>query len=142
MAAPRYLLDSNVLSELLKPVPHANVLARIDRERDACATCSVVVMELNWGAHLMPAGARRTGLLQIYTDWFESAGAMPVLAFDTAAALWAAQENAKLQRRGLTRPWRDAQIAATAACNGLTLVTRNQADFTPFKGLRQENWFS
>ena len=142
MSAPRYLLDSNVLSELLKPVPNKNVLERMERERNTCATCSVVVMELNWGAHLMPAGSRRTGLLQIYAEWFESAGAMPVYAFDTTAALWAAQENAKLQRKGLTRPWRDAQIAATAAVNGLTLITRNQADFAPFKSLRMENWFS
>jgi tRNA(fMet)-specific endonuclease VapC len=137
----RYLLDSNVLSEQLKLAPNQRVIEKIATEHAACATASVVVMELYWGADLMPAGKRRKFFTSAYDTYFKNADSMPVLTFDMQAALWSASENARLQKLGLVRSWRDSQIAAIAATQNLILVTRNVADFKPFKQLKIENWF-
>jgi tRNA(fMet)-specific endonuclease VapC len=53
-----------------------------------------------------------------------------------------AGERARLLKRGMTPPYRDAQIAAVAATQDLTLVTRNTEDYKTFRGLRMENWFT
>jgi tRNA(fMet)-specific endonuclease VapC len=107
----------------------------------ACATSSIVLMELYFGASLLPEGTKSKRLIQTYDAWFGGSPAMDVLSFDAKAAYWTATENAKLQKIGKTRPWRDSQIAAVAATQNLILVTRNVADFKPFKQLKIENWF-
>jgi tRNA(fMet)-specific endonuclease VapC len=140
-SSARYLLDSNVLSEQLKIEPNQLVMDRLAAHRTVCVTASVVVMELYWGAELLPVGKRRTLFTSTYDRCFKSVSAMSVLPFDMPAAVWAASENARLQRLGQSRPWRDSQIAAVAATQNLILVTRNVADFTPFEQLRIENWF-
>lgn len=140
-ASVRYLLDSNVLSEQLKLAPNPRVLEKIAAQHFDCATASIVVMELYWGADLLPAGKRRNLFTSAYDTYFKNADSMPVLPFDMQAALWAASENARLQKLGQPRPWRDSQIAAVAATQNLILVTRNVADFKPFKQLKIENWF-
>ena len=140
-ASVRYLLDSNVLSEQLKLAPNPRVLEKIATHHFDCTTASIVVMELYWGADLLPAGKRRHLFTSTYDRCFKSADSMPVLPFDMQAALWAASENARLQKLGQPRPWRDSQIAAVAATQNLILITRNVADFKPFKQLKIENWF-
>ena len=60
---------------------------------------------------------------------------LPILAYDTRAAEWHARERARLAATGRTPPFVDGQIAAIAAVNQLTLVSRNVRDFTIFDGL-------
>jgi len=137
---PRYLLDTNVLSEPLRPTPDHGVLAKIDRHGEALATSSVVWHELQFGARRLPKGRRRT-LIEAYLRDVVSPS-IPVLPYDEEAAAWHASERARLAPRGAPLPFADGQIAATARVNGLVLVTRNVTDFEPYDGLRVENWHS
>lgn len=137
----RYLLDTNLLSELTKPKPNADVLARMGQHRAACVTCSVVAFELLYGIALLPPGERKEQLQAQAAILFADTAGIPVLPYDIKAARWQAQQDAHLRARGQPRPWRDAQIAATAASHDLILVTRNTADFAPYERLKIENWF-
>jgi len=62
------------------------------------------------------------------------------LPYDDRAAEWHAAERVRLERAGKPAPFADAQIAAVAATNGLTVVTANLADFRAFKGVKVTNW--
>jgi tRNA(fMet)-specific endonuclease VapC len=66
---------------------------------------------------------------------------LPILPYDDQAANWHAIERERLTQQGKTPPLLDAQIAAYAAVNHMTLVTRNVTDFEGFQGLLIENWF-
>lgn len=137
----KYLLDTNLLSELTKPAPHPQVMGRLSASRLDCVTCSVVAFEMLYGIALLPQGGRKTQLQTQAALWFSDHGGIPVLPYDIQAARWQALHDARLRGKGQTRPWRDAQIAATAASQDLVLVTRSTADFTPYDGLKLENWF-
>jgi tRNA(fMet)-specific endonuclease VapC len=67
---------------------------------------------------------------------------MPVLPYDSQAALWHATERARLEAAGKPVPTVDSQLAAIAVVNGLTLVTRNLRDFARFADLSCVNWHS
>ena len=64
-----------------------------------------------------------------------------ILPYDRGAAVWHAEERARLVSQGRTSAFMDGQIAAIAIVNHLILVTRNTQDFADFAGLTVENWF-
>lgn len=134
-----YLLDSNILSEPLKPAPNPGVMAGLQRHRHACSTASVVWHELHYGCDRLPAGAKK----QTIADYLRQLAAahLPILPYDENAAVWHAGERARLTAQGQTPSFADCQIAAIAKANGLVVVTRNTGDFAGFEGLRVENWF-
>jgi tRNA(fMet)-specific endonuclease VapC len=136
----RYLLDTNVLSEPLKAVPDASVLAHLDQHAGAVATASTVWHELLFGVSLLPKGRPRSTAERYLQNVI--APNIPVLGYDTAAASWHAQERARLSLLGRTPPFVDGQIAAIAAVNGLTLVTHNTRDFAEFRELSLASWHS
>ena len=122
-----YLLDTNVISEMVRSVPHARV-ARFFIEHDDLWLSSMVVHELEYGVRRMPQGRRRSRLrgnlsrlIREYED--------RVLPLDRMGAEWAAQFRAQAQRSGLTLELGDALIAGTARAHDLAIVTRNVADF-------------
>ena len=83
--ALRYLLDTNVVSELTRPQPNAGLLRALAREEAACAISAPSLEELVFGCHRLPHGARQTWLLR----WLEGLPSqLPVLPFDEAAAFW------------------------------------------------------
>ncbi|MGD9787972.1 MAG: type II toxin-antitoxin system VapC family toxin [Sulfuricellaceae bacterium] len=131
-----YLLDSNILSEPLKPAPNPGVMASLHRH--ACATAAVVWHELNYGCERLPAGAKK----QTIADYLRqlAAAQLTILPYDENAAVWHAGERAKLAAQGKTPSFADGQIAAIAKTHGLVVVTRNTGDFE-FEGLKVENWF-
>ena len=123
-----YLLDTNVVSELRKPKPHGAVLAWFERLEDTQLHLSAVTLgEIQSGIELTreqdPAKA-----LEIEA-WLEMvATAYNVLPMDAAAfRAWA-----RLMHRKSDTVYEDAMIAATAQIHGLTVVTRNVADFKAF----------
>lgn len=136
--AHRYLLDTNVLSEVMRPAPAPSVLNRILAAGDTAVTCAPVWHELEYGRARVPTGRRRRAL-DILIDGL--AGVLVALPYDQAAAVWHARERARLEKMGETAPFIDDQIAAISAVHGLVLVTRNVRDFARFGGLRVESWF-
>ncbi|MBL8504225.1 MAG: type II toxin-antitoxin system VapC family toxin [Rhodocyclaceae bacterium] len=136
----RYLLDTNILSEVTRATPDARVLSQLRRHGDRIATSAVSWHELHHGLALMPP-SRKQSAIAAYIESLARAE-LPVLPYAAEAAEWHARERARLAAAGWTAPFVDGQIAAIAQVNGLTLVTRNTADFRHFSGLKLQNWFS
>ena len=135
----RYLLDTNIVSEPTRPRPDERVVRLLHAHEGEVSIASVVWHELSVGVERLPPGRRRDALARYLADVVRPA--MPVLPFDAAAAEWLAVERARLESSGLTRPFADGMVAAVAATQGLTLVTRNVRDFDRFAGLVVEDWF-
>lgn len=133
-----YLLDTNVLSEPLRPVPNRRVMQRLRRFEDRIVTASVVWHELRYGACRLPQSNKRSAI----EKFLESVvgGTIPILPYDERVARWHAAERARLEKIGKTPAFVDSQIAGTAKVNGLTLVTRNVGNYSLFEGLTVENW--
>lgn len=136
----RYLLDTNVLSEISKPSPDAGVLKRFRRYELHVATASIAWNELLFGCQRLPVSKRRDLLLAFVDQVLRPS--LPILPYDTAAAEWHAAERVRLEKAGTARPFIDGQIAAIAHVNGLVLVTANVKDFRFFDGPVIEDWRS
>lgn len=134
----KYLLDTNIVSEPLRPVPNAKVLARLKRHQDELAIASVVWHELWFGCQRLPISAKRTVIEQYLNEVV--AVSMPILSYDQAAAEWHAAERARLTALGKTPPFVDGQIMAVAYANGLILVTLNPTDYAAFTEVKMEDW--
>lgn len=135
----KFLLDTNILSELSKKQPNDNIVAQIEKFAGQCATASVVIHEIKYGIERLPASNTRDNL-QAFLKQLESYE-FQVLSYDNEAASYHALERARLTGKGLTPSFTDNQIAATAVVNDLVLVTRNTRDFENFSRLTLENWF-
>ena len=126
----KFLLDTNVLSEPLRPQPASDVLRRLQKHEDEIAICSIVWHELRFGVERMPPSRRRDAIAKYLQDVILAT--MPILDYDRAAAEWHTRERARLVASGRTPSFVDGQIAAIASVNELTVVTFNDRDFTPF----------
>lgn len=135
--ALRYLLDTNVLSEPMRPIPDPGVIDRITEAGSSIATAALVWHEIQFGWLRLPSGRRRRAIEAVIDAM---AAAVVVLPYDTSAAAWHARERARLTQLGRPPPFVDGQIAAVAAVNHLVLVTRNVRDFSSFTGLEIESW--
>jgi tRNA(fMet)-specific endonuclease VapC len=136
--SPRYLLDTNVLSERLRLQPHPTVIQRLNASEGLVATAAPVVHELLFGALRLPPSSGRALIEHFLSEAVLTT--MSILPYDTAAAEWHARERARLVTTGRTPPFLDGQIAAIAHTNGLILVTANVADYRNFADLQIEDW--
>lgn len=135
----RFLIDTNTLSEPLRPQANEKVLARMQQYQHQIATASIVWHELQYGCRRLPLSRRREQI-EMYLKQLVTSQ-LTILPYDTLAATWHAKERERLARIGKTPAFADTQIAAVAASNNLILVTRNLKDFDSFSGLQVENWF-
>jgi tRNA(fMet)-specific endonuclease VapC len=133
-----FLLDTNIISEPLRPSPNQQTLARLQQHTGEIATASVVWHELLFGCQRLAESAKRDAIEDYLTTVV--AVEVPILPYDVDAASWHASERARLVAIGKTPPFVDGQIAAIAAVNDLTLVTANVSDYAYFEGVRVENW--
>lgn len=134
----RYLLDTNVLSELLRKRPDAALLERVRAIRRAdLATSAVCVMELRYGAALHADGARLWARIQ--DDLLHRLRVVPL---SDAAAVRAGDILAALRKRGTPIGLEDVLIGATALEAGLVVSTRNLTHFARIEGLSVESWFA
>jgi predicted nucleic acid-binding protein len=124
------VLDTNVVSELMRPSPAPAVARWLAAQASGAVFLSAITeAELRYGIALLPDGKRRTALAGAVEAMVQEDFRGRVLAFDSAAA--AAYAEIAAGRRQLGRPisQADAQIAAIAKSRGARLATRNTADF-------------
>lgn len=134
------LLDTNVLSELMRPTPAAEVLNWFDRQQGATFfVCAIARAEVFLGIALLPAGKRRDGLAVAAEQMFAEDFSGRSLPFDDDCATEYAVLVAARTRKGQSISTEDAQIAAVALVHGLSLATRNGKDFTGIDGLAVVN---
>jgi len=138
MVRTAFLLDSNVLSEPLRPHPSASLLAQLEANQERLATSTTVWHELHYGLERLPRSRRRRAIEDYLAEL--SASSLVILPYDEEAARWHAAERARLERMGRPVAFADGQIAAVARVHGLVLVTANTRDFEPFEGLAVESW--
>jgi predicted nucleic acid-binding protein len=123
-----YLLDTNVISEAVRPRPDQNVeqwLRQVDSVRTF--TAAIVVSELLFGVLSHPNPARAAAVSKVVEQGLSDLIGGRVLPFDDNAAR--VHARLRVATRGRNRPIYDLQIAATALANDMIMVTRNTADF-------------
>ncbi|MDR3390960.1 MAG: type II toxin-antitoxin system VapC family toxin [Sulfuriferula sp.] len=130
------LLDTNVLSELMRPKPDERVLRWLDRQPAADLWISAITRaEINLGLALLPDGKRKQSLMDIAASMFIEDFANRCLAFEQHAADAYANIVANRKKLGIPISVEDAQIAAIACVNSLAIATRNIKDFSNIEGL-------
>jgi len=128
------VLDTNVVSEPLKPAPNENVLAYLQQASPRTFVTTVTLAELFLGAHQLDAGRRRERLLKNIATVRE-VYEQRTLPFTAAAAEHYGQSVAALKRAGVAISVADAFIAAICVTSDAALCTRNSNDFVQYPGL-------
>ena len=123
-----YLLDTNIVSELMKAAPDQGVIDWVNEHDADTVLCAVVLAEIASGIEALDDGKRKAALFKevrfIQEDYRER-----ILPFDEAAAWEWARYIRLTKDAGFSPPLMDSQIAATARAWGLKVVTRNASDF-------------
>jgi predicted nucleic acid-binding protein len=134
----RYLLDTNIVSEVTKPAPSEALTRWMSEQLDEnLFISSLTVAEIRRGILELPAGKKRKRL----EDWFSGPEGPPalfadrVLPFDQHAALVWARLMADRKVIGRSRNLLDMIIAAVAEANACVIVTANERDFAGLKVL-------
>ena len=124
------ILDTNVLSALMRTAPDIAVVNWLDRQpADSVWVTSITVFEAQFGLASLPRGRRRLGLERAFDQVLSEDLANRVLDFDVAAAAAAAQLAADRQRAGRLADFRDTLIAGIALARRATIATRNARHF-------------
>jgi toxin FitB len=134
------ILDSNVVSELMRPKPEVKVIAWLDRQpQPSIWTTSVTVFEIRFGLRVMQEGKRRA----LYTEGFERllAGIDHRIApFNDEAAQEASSLMASRKLKGRPRELRDTMIAGIVLSRRAALATRNIGDFDDISATIVDPW--
>lgn len=124
------LLDTNVISELMRPHPQPSVLRWLDTQAEnELATTTVTVAEIGAGLAMLPDGARRTELRRRAAELLQRGFAERTFGFDGPAAAVYADLFALRRKAGRHAPGFDLLIAAIAKSRGHAVATRNVGDF-------------
>ena len=139
---PHYLLDSNIVSEIIKPEPDFKVIQKITEHNSDCAICAPVWQELLFGLYRLPESLSKKYLEKFLKE--DVCETFKIKNYTEKAADIHADLRAKLERLGRPTQKEDSQIAAIALANHMVLVTRNTKHFTAIQevsALQVENWF-
>ena len=124
------VLDTNVLSELMKARPERSVVNWIGEHKTADLFITALTQgEILYGLEILPSGKRRTALKESARAMFKQDFARRILPFDTNAVKLFAIIVANRKKTGFPISQIDAQIAAIAVLHNATLATRNIKDF-------------
>ena len=132
------MLDSNAVSEAVRPHPRPAFMRRLQLHGGALAISATTWAELVFGVERLPDGRRKTELARYLSE-----GVRPnvqVLPFDAEAASWHGRERARLAAAGKSAQFEDGQVAAVAATRGLVVVTENIGHFAHFEGVTVVDW--
>jgi predicted nucleic acid-binding protein len=133
------LLDTNILSELMKPKADANVVAWLDTQLDSDLFISAITRaEIELGIALLPDGKRKQRISAAAQRMFEEFTDRS-LVFGDVAAVQYGQLVAYRSRLGRPIAVEDAQIVSIALAHGLRLATRNVKDFDEIARLETIN---
>ena len=139
---PHYLLDSNIISEIIKREPDFNLIKKIAEHNSDCAICTPVWQELLFGLYRLPDGLNKKYLEKFLKDDVHEN--FKIKNYSEKAADIQADLRSKLEKLGKPTQKDDSQIAAIALANHMVLVTRNTKHFTAIQEvseLKVENWF-
>ena len=142
MIRPYYLLDKNIISELMKRNPAQCVIEKVKEYEKFCALSSTTWNELLYGVNIMPAGKKRDFYFDTLVDKIQSD--FEIIQYDNHAAWIQADIRSRLKENGIPIEFDDTQIASIAVSNCMILVTRNTKHFEPIQKvspLMLENWF-
>jgi tRNA(fMet)-specific endonuclease VapC len=129
----RYLLDTNIVSDLIRN-PQGKVAIRLaEIGEDKVSTSIIVAAELRYGA-AKRSSARLTAQMEIVL------GALKILPFESPSEIVYGDLRSRLETRGTPIGANDLLIAAHAMALGHTLVTDNEREFSRIEGLPLENW--
>jgi len=125
------LLDTNVISELVRPDPDPAVLAYVGRQApETMFTAAICEAEIRYGLARMPAGRKRDNLIARITTFFDTGFQDQILPFDRLCAAFYGEIRLAREAAGKPIAIEDALIAATARAYGAqAIATRNLKDF-------------
>lgn len=124
------ILDTNVLSELVRQPPDPQVLDWLDQQpRTSIWITSVTIFELRHGVKILPPGKRTSTLLEALDRILDQKIAGRIAPFDSAAALCAGDLMAFRQKNGRPADLRDTMIAGIVLATRATFATRNTSHF-------------
>ena len=124
------LLDTNVISELVKPTPNPAVVAFLRRTiPETMFTSTVCEAEMRYGLARLPPGRRKADLTKRIAAFFADSFSERILHFDHASAEVYGELRAVRDAAGRPISVQDAMIAATASAYGTAIATRNVGDF-------------
>lgn len=135
------VVDTNVLSEPLRPEPDPRVLEWLSAHSSDLAITAITVAELRYGVLRLPAGRRRDDLMAAVDTLIETA-ADRTLPFDAEAAEVAGGLRAQREASGRAVSTEDTMIAAICLAGGHALATRNTRDFADTGLLLHNPWTS
>ena len=139
---PHYLLDTNIVSEIIKTNPDFNVIKKIAEHNSDCAICTPVWQELLFGMYRMSDGVQKKYLKTFIEDDVHEN--FRIKQFSETAARIQARLRSELEKSGRPTQKDDSMIAAIALANHMVLVTRNTKHFEAIQEvseLQVENWF-
>lgn len=124
------VLDTNVISEIVRREPNERVVAWLSDLTDDAAITAITIAELLAGVRRLPSGKRKALLSGAIDEALEPyRGTSAILSFDDRAAQECAEVFVAREQMGLPVHTADAQIAAICRVHGATCATRNGKDF-------------
>lgn len=124
------ILDTNVVSELMRSQPDTAVVEWADRQVDTTLyLTSITLAEIRFGIAALPSGRRRDRLRDVFESGIRPLFGARVLSFDEAASSAYAELRARARRKGAAIGDVDAMIAAIARAHGFAVATRDVAPF-------------
>ncbi len=126
------VLDTNILSELIRQQPAGEVVNWLKHGTDGTTlvTSVVTIYEIEYGIRRLPDGARRRTLEERFARFTSPHSEFTILPFDEQASRLAAILRTHREAKGLNAQTADMMIAAITSCAEASLATRNAKDFT------------
>jgi predicted nucleic acid-binding protein len=134
------ILDSNVLSALMRNAPDQSVVSWMDRQpQSSIWTTSITILEIQTGLHLMPAGKRRVSLAGDFEQLLNRIDRR-IATFDEEAARLAAELTGVRHKQGRVGELRDTMIAGIVLAHRASLATRNVTHFADISATVVNPW--